>query len=224
MRSRSSLFVAASMLMKKLLIVVGLVSIAAPASAQDLDAMLRWTEATVVHYRVVGEFSGEVPILGEWSAHRHASVADHVEFELDWNQADFNLVAKPVIRNTPTKVERVIPLPGCPAMKVEGTLEQLTLTAVRTDDAMRYSGIVILDTRRDQPAGSYPYGGEGVPCGGAWQTSPARSETTTMNVQLPPGMMLVRPGGFTLTPDKKSFVEKDEGTGWTWTITPTIDK
>jgi hypothetical protein len=208
--------------MKKLLILAGLVSMAAPASTQDLDAMVRWTSATIVHYRLVGEFSGDVPILGESISYWKASVSDHVEFELDWNQADFNLVGQPIIRNSPTKIVRMIPRPECPAAKVDGTLEQLTLTAVRTDEGKRMVGIVMLDTRRDQPAGSYPYGGESLPCGTAWQPSPARSETATMNIQLPPGMMLAMPGAYKLTADKKSFLMKDEGTGWTWTITPTI--
>ena len=31
--------------------------------AQDVDAMAKWTAATVIHYSVVGEFSGETRIM-----------------------------------------------------------------------------------------------------------------------------------------------------------------
>jgi hypothetical protein len=78
---------------------------ASPASGQDVDAMARWTAATVIRYRVVGEYSGAQNGLAE--------VTDRLEFDFDWDQTEMKIVGKPVIRNFPTKVGKVRAGPGC---------------------------------------------------------------------------------------------------------------
>ena len=104
--------------MKRLLLVLMFVGCACPAWAQDTDAMLKWTEAKVVHYRVVGEFSRTIGILAEdGPSGGNAPVTDRVEIEFDWNQENNKIVGKPVIRNFPTKVgtivrSRIVPTAG----------------------------------------------------------------------------------------------------------------
>jgi hypothetical protein len=54
------------------------------AFAQDVDAMAKWTAATVIHYSVVGEFSGETRILSfekSFPVSDSTQVTDRVEVE-----------------------------------------------------------------------------------------------------------------------------------------------
>jgi hypothetical protein len=51
--------------------------------AQDINAMARWTSLKVVHYRVVGEFSGPIDEGGI-----SARVIDSVDIEFDWDQIE----------------------------------------------------------------------------------------------------------------------------------------
>ena len=230
--------------MKKLLLVSALAALASPAPAQDMEAMAKWTSYTIVHYKAVGEFSGEVTLL-TGSGKRvpteiKAQASDRIEVEFDWNQQEFNLVGKPVIRNFPTKLGSVV-FPGlppalsaktCPAPKTDSALELVTGLSLKADEGMRMSGFVNLEVRRDQPAGSYPAFGNTDTCGEIWETSKAVSETSSTLLMAVPGMYLVMPampdaqGGMKISADRKSIVVppgKDGASnyGWTWTYTPT---
>jgi hypothetical protein len=112
-----------------LVLLIGLTT--APVAAQDVDAMAKWTAYTVVHYKVVGEYSGLAPVLVAKSLNRQAQVTDRVEFELDWNQQEFKLVGTPVVRNFPSKLGATAPVPNCPTPRVEGSFELMTLQTVR---------------------------------------------------------------------------------------------
>jgi hypothetical protein len=228
--------------LRKLLLVPVLMLFARPAAAQDVEAMAKWTAYQIVHYKIVGEFSGET-ILMKGSGQKvpttiQAQVTDRIEIEFDWDQQEFNIVGKPVIRNFPTKVGSIIfPQLGanlssknCPALKLNGALEFLTGMTLRTDDATRMSGIVTLELRRDQPGGSYPAFGDTDTCGEIWETSKAVSETSTLSLMAVPGMYLVMPipanQGMKISADKKSIILTADrpgasGYGWTWTVTPT---
>jgi hypothetical protein len=197
-----------------------------------MDAMARWTAATVVHYRVVGEFSGTVNIL---SLRDRATVTDRVEIEFDWNQTENTLVGKPVIRNLPTKVDAIVPLAGCPAPKVNGAFEFITILSVKDqpDETMRRAAAgIVIEGRRDHPAGEAPVipNQAEAPCGSTWEKAAARSEVTSEVLTVPLAMMLAmgKAGGANITPDGKSFMEKfgagTRNAGWTWTYTPTIVK
>src|SRR5262245_25988632 len=76
-------------------------------SAQDIDAMAKWTALTIVHYVAVGEYSGTQPVITaakEVDLGWAAQVTDRVEIEFDWDQQEMKLVGKSAIRNFPTKV------------------------------------------------------------------------------------------------------------------------
>ena len=82
-----------------------LIGVNVPLSwAQDVNAMAKWTAATVVHYKIVGEFKGKTTILKGKNLSRDADVTDRVEIEVDWDQMAYALVRPAVIRNTPTVV------------------------------------------------------------------------------------------------------------------------
>ena len=198
-----------------------LASVSAPVFAQDVDAMAKWTALTVLHYRVVGEFSGEERILSppnKYPVSVSAPVTDRVELEFDWDQQEMKLVGKPVIRNFPTKAGAIAPRQGCPVAKVEGTFEFATAVALKD-----VPGGVALDIRRDHAGGAVPLPGPesgGALCGHAWDTVASKSDTyTDSGFGVPPAMALAMPGVIPISPDGKSLILK--ANGWTWTFTPT---
>ena len=191
----------------------------APVAAQNVDAMAKWTAYTVVHYKVVGEFSGLTPVLVGKGLNRQAKVTDRVEFELDWNQQEMKLVGTPVVRNSPSTLGAFAPAGDCPAPRVDGAFELLTLLAVKGDGPMAMSGTLTLETKKDSPAGALPTMNE-YGCK-EWQPVAAKSEAVPMNFTLPPSMSMAMPGGapYALTPDGKSLIVK--AGSWTWTCTLT---
>lgn len=213
-------------------VLVALVVMPARASAQDMNAMAKWTEAKVVHYRVVGEFSGVVDIL---LAGHNLAVTDRVEIEFDWNQEHNKLVGTPVIRNFPTKAGAIVPGVACPAPKVNGAFEFTTILSLKDqpDETTRMAAAgVVMESRRDHPAAEVPTKPPRAEasCGDTWAKLPAKSVPASEVLPVPLAMMLAMGpmGGGNISPDGKSFVEKFEpGTvnvGWTWTYTPTIVK
>lgn len=219
-RMRSSLLVPLSLLAADSLL-------PARAGAQNVDAMARWTAYEVVHYHVVGAYSGETTILmskqGQWRA---APVQDHVEIDFDWNQQEMKLVGVPTITNFPSTVGPIPPVAGCPDAKVNGTYEMATVTAV-TD---RGGTILALTSVRAFPAGSIPSPAEMDPCGSSWDPVTASTVTAENMLQVLPAMMLAMPGAgaYAVTPDGKSMYVKGGNTGtnasgvndWSWTYTP----
>jgi len=198
------------------------------ASAQDVDAMAKWTAATIVHYRIVGEFKGKWTILKGKKLSRDAEVSDRLELEFDWDQTAYQFVRLPVIRNSPTTLGAIdaprFPLMKgpCPAPRIDRQPEYLTVTSVSA-----LSALVQLDVTRQLAGGALPDNGEAAnaKCGEEWD--PAAPVTTTVkeSVTLPPAMALAMPGGLgnmKPSPDGKSLAMK--GKEWTWTFTPTIVK
>lgn len=213
--------------MKRLLLALLFVGSAGPVRAQDTDAMLKWTETKVVHYRAVGEYSGTVGIL----ARADAAVTDRVEIEFDWNQEENKLVGAPAIKNFPTKMGAIVPMAGCPAPKVNGAFEFITILSLKDqpDEAVRISAAgLIMESRRDYPAGEVPLlpNSSAASCGSTWEKVATKSVAASEVLPVPLAMLLAmgKMGG-NITPDGKSLVNKFEaGTinaGWTWTYTPT---
>lgn len=225
-----------------LLFIPAVMLFARDVAAQDFEAMAKWTSYQIVHYKFVGEFSGETIVLKGSGTSVITSISaratDRIEIEFDWDQQEFNLVGKPVIRNFPTRLVAIVPseLAECPAPKVDGALEVATGLSVKVDETLRMSGVVSLEARRDQPGGSYAsyttaLAGTGKSvCGEVWEAATPRSETLLISLTAVPGMFLAMlPPDRTdlrLTADKKSFIVPpgEAGTpshGWTWTVTPT---
>jgi len=206
---------------------------ASHSSAQDYEAMAKWTEAKVIHYRVVGEFSGNLRIfLG--GKNLPSPVTDRVEIEFDWNQQENKLVRPPVIKNFPSKAGPILPDLGCPASKVSGEFEFFTMLSLKDQpEAMRMTAPgLVMESRRDHPGGEGPLlpASSSQSCGAAWEKVAAKSVTTSQVLSVPLAMMVAmgKMGGANVTADGKSWVDKfGPGTaneGWTWTFTPTIGK
>jgi len=197
------------------------VALSAPAQAQDVNAMAKWTAATVVRYRVVGEYSGPATIVSGTKSKRTgtAQVTDRVEIDFDWDQTEMKIVGKPVIRNFPTTVVTLIAPPQCAAPRVEGPLEHATVLSMDDSSMERMSGTLTLRTTRAQPAGSVCML-EIDTLQQIWEAGPAKTENVDLKFTVAQAMALAMPGVIPTTPDKKSLVMK--GGGWTWTQTPTI--
>jgi hypothetical protein len=223
--------------MKNLLCVPALLMLfAVPASAQDVEAMAKWTSYQIVHYKIVGEFAGDTVLMkgsGKTALDAvMARVTDRFEVEFDWDQLEFKLVGTPVIRNFPTKIVSINLVfesihinkqyrSVCPEPKPASALELLTGVSLKADDGMRMSGFVTLEARRDQPGGTYasvfPASDnkayeKASTCGEFWETAKAVSETNPVLLHAVPGMMLVMPlpasgqAGMQISADKKSFI------------------
>jgi hypothetical protein len=196
---------------------------ATPAAAQqpDVNAMVKWMSAAVIHYRYVGEYSDKGAINGSPVGESQpggvlANYSDRVEFELDWNQTEMKIVGTPIVTNSPTKVE-LLAETRCPSPQIEGVFEFATVTSI-TAPSPGTPGIV-LAMKRDYVGGAVPYMGEGS-CGTSHFA--VGSETSSKKMDLVNAMMMVdMPGAPPKTPDGKSLIQKDND-GWAWTITPTI--
>jgi hypothetical protein len=216
--------------MKKFLLFLVCLIAVRTVVAQDIDAMAKWTAYQIVHYKVVGEFSGEVLVFkGAKGFSARAAASDRIEVEFDWNQQEFNLVGKPVIRNFPTKLGALIPPTKCGPPTVKGTFEHVTGLELTAPEALRMSGALVINVRRDLPGGAIPHQDEDEKCS-AVDVAAATSETATLGIMAIPGMFLAMPAAATkemsVTPDKKSIVSAPgqkgaSNYGWTWTYTPT---
>jgi len=204
-------------------------TIAAPgrASAQNYDAMAKWTDAKVIRFHVSGDFSGAGRITGGQGA-AQAKFTDHVEFDFDWDNVEMKLIGKPAIKNFPTKVTDVTPgtwrgMP-CPAAKIDGAFEHFSLESIAG-----MMTLLELTGKRDWPAASVPYGRESSTgsCGQLWETLATTAEPVTFKFEVMLAMMLEMPDAlgadFKVSKDRKSFIE-DKKDGWVWTLTPTIVK
>ena len=206
---------------------VALVALFSPhrATSQDLDAQLKWTAAKVVHYRIAGDFSGKMRILGGEHTIRNAEVSDHIEFEFDWDNQEMTLLGTPVLRNFPTKLGAINPAPieGCPPVRIDKPAEFASVTRVTA-----MSVLVKIEFTQLSAEGALPWAPEhgGGKCGDLWDSSASGSATQTVDLQLPHGMFLAMPkeqSGYDISKDGKSLIPRPEN-GWAWVITPIIVK
>jgi hypothetical protein len=193
------------------------------AAGQDFEAQLKWTAARVVHYKIAGDFTGKMTILGSEHTIRNAEVSDHIEFEFDWDNQEMALLGTPVLRNAPTTLGAIDPSPieGCPPVRIEKPAEFASITKVTA-----MSVLLKIEFTQQSAEGALPWGRDtgGGRCGDVWERSAASSGTQTVDLQLPPGMMLAmspESTGYDFSKDGKSLLPKPEN-GWSWVITPSI--
>lgn len=197
--------------------------VAQAAAGQDLDAMTKWTEAKVVHYRFVGDFAGKMLILAGEHTIRQAEVTDHVEFEFDWDNQQMTLLGTPVLRNAPTKLGAIDPAPleGCPPPRVERAPEFASITRVSAQSVM-----LEIEFTQQSATGALPYIGRSATsgCGAVWDPVSGGERSFTVSLQVLPAMMLAMPAearGFEVSKDGKTMLPRPEN-GWSWSITPSI--
>ena len=98
------------------------------SAAQNMDLMAKWTSATVVNYKVVADFSGEAVLFTADGLPGRGMVTDRFEVEFDWNQSEFAMIGKPIIKNFPSKLVSVLKNGTC-TTTVSGAFEHATTLA-----------------------------------------------------------------------------------------------
>jgi hypothetical protein len=182
---------------------------------QDVDAMAKWTALTIVHYRVVGEYAAEAPLLAGTTPSK-AQATDRVDIEFDWDQFEMKMAGEAKVTNSPTTFTPLAVGP-CPPARPSGALEIATALSVENAAA---PGMINVALKTDTPAGAAPTASDDGPCGSAWTDVAASSTTKDQMLQIMPAMMLAMgPNPSMVTPDGKSLFVK--AAGWTWTFTPT---
>lgn len=201
-------------------------SVGAQQSAQAIEDMVKWQTANAVHYDVVAEYTGTTAILmppaGAPVGPYRAQVKDHYEISFDWNPGSMEMVGKPVFKNFPATLPSGTPggtmfQQACPPPKVNGTYDHVEVVGAKT--GMMGTNSLELSVKRTFPAGSVPYAAEG-PCNN-WLDVPAKTETTTSGMLVPPGMYFAMPSAMpsnlTLGKDGKTMTLRDNE--WTYTYT-----
>ena len=209
--------------MKNLVAISAFLAFARPAAAQgpDLDAMMKWGQAQVLHWHVVGEFSGKAVVF-KGSAWQPVPTTDRVELDFDWNNIEQKLIGKAVFKNSPSRSDPLViqpqlaKIPGCEPPRLNGPFEYFTMV----DAVSESMTIVELKGKRDYPGGAIMGVDEMTgKCG--WNPQAAGSENASVKVVIPPGVAMASPG-FEMTKDRKSIITRNEPAGWTWTLTPRI--
>jgi hypothetical protein len=210
--------------------VLVLVCIASSIHAQNVNELVKWTSAQVVRYDVVAEYSGTTVVLpssGSAAAYP-TQVKDRFEIGFDWNPLEMALVGKPVFKNFPSTLPAgtpARPVSGktCPQPRLNGAYEHFEVLEAKTGTPG--SNSLQLSAKRTYPGGSLPTALEGA-CD-IWADSPAKAETLTSSMLVPPGMYLAMPAaagsGITVGKDGKSMTFVDK-TGWTYAYTLNITK
>ncbi|NGZ10337.1 MAG: hypothetical protein CV088_13265 [Nitrospira sp. LK70] len=209
-----------------MVLMLGALVFARESTAQNMDLMAKWTAATVVNYKVVAEFSGEAVLFSTGGLQGRGMVTDRFEVEFDWNQSEFVMIGKPIIKNFPSKLVSVLKNGTCTAT-VSGAFEHATIVELRNDPALGMANAVHAETQRDLPAGTIATNSEVGPCAKVLQAA-GRSVRHRIAVPAPNGMMLAMPSGQAgYQHNGKAFIIKGTSTedkGWTYTVTPTIVK
>src|SRR5215210_3915552 len=190
------------------------------AQQVDNDLMMKWSNASIVRFQVVGEYKGDATIMASQKVRRDAHVADHVSLAFNWNQAENTIVGNPTIKNSASTAV-IIPVTGCPAARISRAYDHWDVqSSVTVANTLRLSGL------KTFAAGSVPYANEKT-CGTYWDDVDQPAATVTMMLPIPSTLVFAMPAalgeGMVLSADKKSIVVTNPD-GWTWTFTPTIVK
>jgi hypothetical protein len=214
--------------------VSGLAILVSTLHAQNVDDMVRWTSAEVVHYDVVADYTGTPPVLvpmkGAPVTAYPTQLKDRYEVGFDWNPAEMVMVGKPVFKNFPSTLPAGTPArssfnaQACPQPRMTGSYDHVEVIAAKT--GMLGSNSLELTARRTYPAGAIPYATE-VPGCTNWADAPAKVDTVTEALFVPPGMYLAMPAaaaaGMTIGKDGKTMNFQDK-LGWAYVYTLSIVK
>lgn len=183
-----------------------------PAS---MEAITDLASSTVIHWSVVGDYSGEDLILNV-GTNGYAPVTDHVEIGFDYTtEGNGGLTGEPAVTNFASVMGALRNgADGCRAPTVSGSYEHSTIEQLKAG----LGGQLTMVVRSDYPAGDVP-----IACTGGNQHSPARASTTETDF-IVPGIALLMMGDqltgddIRVSPDKRSLIVKRDG--WTYTYTP----
>jgi len=157
-------------------------------------------------------------------------VKDRYEIGFDWSPTEMTMVGKPVFKNFPSTLPVGTPARAsfnaqtCPQPRMTGSYDHVEVIGAKT--GMLGSNSLELSVKRTYPAGAIPYATE-VPGCTNWADTPAKTETVTEGLFVPPGMYLAMPAaaapGMTIGKDGKTINFQDK-LGWAYVYTLRIVK
>lgn len=185
-----------------------------PAQSQqmDMEAMMRWANADVVRYHIVGVYQGQTYIAADGSG--LGDVTDHVVIDLTWKLSESKLVGAAIIQNTKSTVTNLRDRePACLPPVLKGEYEHYDLLGVKDGQG----GALELQVRT-----TYPLVEIAQSCTASRKAVPGkvneRAEALVVPSPVMFGMPLSGSKELSISADKKSLVVKKAG--WTWTFTP----
>ena len=203
--------------MKYLFCALGLLGAsAAHAQQMDMDAMMKWGAADLIHYHIVGVYQGK-PTIASGAAAR-ADVTDRVVIDFNWKLSEMKLVGAATFQNTKTTLTNPVDSePKCLPPVLKGEFEHYDLLSIK--DGLSGSLEFQVQTK-------YPVVEVAQFCTASRKAVPAKNvvEEEQFVVVSPVsfGMPLPDSDDLRISADKKSLIRKADD--WTWTYTPTIVK
>jgi hypothetical protein len=214
--------------------VLALPLVAFGAGAQNIEDMVKWQTAEAVHYDVVAGFNGQTTIMksdAPTRANYAAPVTDRFEMAFDWNPTTTSFVGKPTFRNFPSALPQGTPSyktggAVCVGPKISSPYDHVEVTAARAGGRLGAHSLE-LTGRRTYGAGFVTSWNE-YGCNN-WVQTAASSETVTLTVEVPMGLLLVLPKdtlprNMTLKGADTLIVDDSKNDGWTYTYTLKIVK
>ena len=198
------------------LLVVALQLPPAQAQQMDMQTMMRWAQADVIRYHIVGVYDGRVDVVADPNEVGYADVTDRVVIDLTWKLSSSKLVGPATFVNEKSVAKNLRNFePKCLPPVLKGEYEHYELLAIKDGP----DGGLALQVQTAYPAADVVQF-----CTGSRKAMPASRATRLeeMAVVSPVmfGMPLPDSGNVRISPDKKSIVVKKDG--WTWTYTPSI--
>lgn len=195
---------------------------AGTASAQLFDEkeMAKWSNAEVVHYEIVGEFSRKQVQIPPTDADLYADVTERVRISLDWNRTSKKIVGTPKIINEPGTLAKITGLDAkCPAGKVNGPYEHFDVSEIRPMAGMPET-LELIGKR------IHPETQVAESCSSKLRRYKGAVKPVTEFIGIPDAIGLAirmnpAQGGVRLSPDFKSIVVSGQNSSWVWTFTPT---
>ena len=191
---------------------------AAQAQPQvDMQAVMRWSNAKVAHFHIVGAYDKRTVIAYNSGNYAQGDVTDGLTLDFDWSVRDNAIVGEVKFQDAGSKLGALASVEaGCKPPIPKGDYEHLTTSKVRSSDGMR---VEVQGTRH------YPnVDVAGCEADKSYHSVVAKDEPVTEYVAVPNPMMLAVPGAsagggnVAMSTDRKSFIVKSNG--WTWTYTP----
>ena len=189
---------------------------AAHAQQMDMDAMMKWGAADLIHYHIVGVYQGKPHIAN--GAAVLADVTDRVVIDFNWKLSEMKLVGTATFQNTKTTLTNPVDSePKCLPPLLKGEYEHYDLLSIK--DGLSGSLEFQVQTK-------YPVVEVAQFCTASRKAVPAKNvvEEEQFVVVSPVsfGMPLPDSDDLRISADKKSLIRKADD--WTWTYTPTIVK
>lgn len=185
----------------------------------DMAAVQRWSNAKVVRYHVEGVHQGWESIAPGQNASNQGDVADRLTIDFEWDLRQNKLVGTPTFVNTKATVGALRnSAKECPAPKLRGEYEHLTVTGVTAASGQPR---VELNGTRVYPDVDVA---DQWPASRALHPFPGKTDTALEYLPVPNPMLLAVRGAnqpnLAVGPDGKTFIAKVNN--WTWTYTPSL--